>query len=255
MASGSRDPYMRELSKIIENRNVEIDAQLAKSAARSYIIAPSHSAEDVLAWDKKPKINYTPEPQSEISVASETTPEIQPPPATAAKDSGVLSILKVNLKAMREYYSWSQRQARIICWVAVASCIIGVAVIVAAATLGFLKLFTLDQTILTAVGGMITQVFAGTTLLVYRSSVKQLNYYHKSLHEDQRFLSSVDLLWRFSKESEQDKMLAAIIRSALKINVAVATEKESDDDSDKPGKTDANGQNNNDSSADPSSKK
>lgn len=242
MASGNRDPYMRELNRIVESRNYEIESQLAENIAPKYSVRPEYLTEGTLAWDAVHKIDYTPEPQAEVAVSEEKKPEAQPQ-VKPAKESGVLSILNANLKAMRGYYSWSQRQAKIICWLAIVSCIVGLAIILAAVTLGFLKVLTLDQTVLTAVGGMITQVFAGTTLIVYRSSIKQLNYYHKSLHEDQRFLTSADLVWRLSK-TEQDKMLAAIIRSALRINVAVALENESGDDDEKTDKTGASGQTN-----------
>lgn len=157
---------------------------------------------------------------------------------------GVLTIVADLLDKMSGYYTWSQQQAKIICWVAVSACIVGLLVIAAAVTLSALKLFTMEKEILTAVGGMITAVFGGTSLLVYRSSVKQLTYFHKSLHEDQRFLMVVDLLWRFSKETDRDKMLAAIIRNSLKINLAVALQQEPADEEVKTDKTDDEGQNN-----------
>ena len=46
-----------------------------------------------------------------------------------------------------------------------------------------------------AVGGAITEVIAGTALIVYRNSLSQLNHYHKALHEDERFLSSCKFAW------------------------------------------------------------
>jgi hypothetical protein len=234
---------MRKLHDIIISRNEEIDDQLAENKTPNYIFESSSPVKGALAWDAARKIDYTPELQAEVSISEEKKPEAQPKTKPAKKESGVLSVLYVNLELMRGYYTWSQQQAKIIYWVSIASCIIGLAIILAAVTLGFLKLLTLDQTVLTAIGGMITQVFAGTTLIVYQSSIKQLNYYHKSLHEDQRFLSSADLVWRLSK-TERDKMLAAIIRSALRINVAVALDNESDDDDEKTGKSGASGQTN-----------
>ena len=69
-------------------------------------------------------------------------------------------------------------------------------------------------------GGAITEVIGGTIFFVYRKSLSQLNYYHKALHEDQRFLSSVNLIKKFHDENMGDEMLKEIIQSAIDINRA-----------------------------------
>ncbi len=53
-----------------------------------------------------------------------------------------------------------------------------------------------QMSIIPAIGGVITELIAGTALVVYRNSLSQLNHYHKALHEDERFLSSVNLSWK-----------------------------------------------------------
>jgi hypothetical protein len=70
-----------------------------------------------------------------------------------------------------------------------------------------------------AVGGVITELVAGTALAVYRNSLAQLNHYHKALHEDERFLSSVNLLGKFSAVEAQDDMLWEIVRSEIQMNL------------------------------------
>lgn len=67
---------------------------------------------------------------------------------------------------------------------------------------------------------------AGTALVVYRNSLLQLNHYHKALHEDERFLSSVNLLGKFSTVEVQDDMLREIIRSEIQMNLAITQENE-----------------------------
>lgn len=66
----------------------------------------------------------------------------------------------------------------------------------------------------------------GTALVVYRNSLSQLNHYHKALHEDERFLSSVNLLGKFSSVEAQDDMLREIIRSEIQMNLAELQENE-----------------------------
>lgn len=74
--------------------------------------------------------------------------------------------------------------------------------------------------IIPAIGGVITELIAGTTLVVYRNSLSQLNHYHKLLHENEHFLSSENLLGKFSSVEAQDDMLREIIRSEIQMNLA-----------------------------------
>ena len=83
-----------------------------------------------------------------------------------------------------------------------------------------------QMSIIPAVGGAITEVIAGTALIVYRNSLSQLNHYHKALHEDERFLSSVNLLGKFSTVEARDDMLREIIRSEIQMNLAELQENE-----------------------------
>lgn len=82
------------------------------------------------------------------------------------------------------------------------------------------------MSIIPAIGGVITELIAGTALVVYRNSLSQLNHYHKALHEDERFLSSVNLLGKFSSVEAQDDMLREIIRSEIQMNLAELQENE-----------------------------
>ena len=63
-------------------------------------------------------------------------------------------------------------------------------------------------------------------MIVYRNSLSQLNHYHKALHEDERFLSSVNLLGKFSTVEARDDMLREIIRSEIQMNLAELQENE-----------------------------
>ena len=75
-------------------------------------------------------------------------------------------------------------------------------------------------TITSVIGGVVTELIAGTALVVYQNSLSQLNHYHKALHEDERFLSSVNLLGKFSTIEAKDNMLQEIIRSEIQMNLS-----------------------------------
>lgn len=102
---------------------------------------------------------------------------------------------------------------------AVVMCIFGFSLIVIAIILGVMLKLELRMSIIPAISGVVTELIAGTALVVYRHSLLQLNHYHKALHEDERFLSSVNLLGKFSNVRDQDEMLREIIRSEIQMNL------------------------------------
>ena len=187
MRTGEKDGYLKKLNGLVATRNEEI--------------AQKFFSEKMLL--NNPKIELK-------ALQNQQEP------------TNALSIILANLESMEGYYTWSKTQAIIIFCVAVAACISGIVMIALAFVYSVTGKVALDKTILTTIGGLVTELFAGTTLVVYNSSLKQLNYYHKALHEDQRFLSSVDLLCRFSNDKNRDKMLQTIICSSMQISIAAA---------------------------------
>lgn len=136
-------------------------------------------------------------------------------------DRDALELIKVNLANINEYYIWSQKQAKSAFNTAIATCSVGFLLVVAAVLVPIVKQdFNSTISFISFLGGAITEVIGGTIFFVYRKSLTQLNYYHKALHEDQRFLSSVNLINKFHDENMGDEMLKEIIQSAIDINRA-----------------------------------
>lgn len=125
----------------------------------------------------------------------------------------------INLEDIKEFYTWSQKQAKASFVLAVVMCVLGFLLMSTAVVLPLVFKLNLQVAIIPAVGGMITELVAGTALIVYKSSIKQLNHYHKALHEDERFLSSINLVGKFSSVDMQDEMLKEIIRSEIQMNL------------------------------------
>lgn len=142
------------------------------------------------------------------------------------KEIDALGRMMINFEDIKEFYTWSQKQAKASFILAVSMCISGFILMVAAILLPVVFRLNFQMSIIPAVGGVITEVIAGTALVVYRNSLSQLNHYHKALHEDERFLSSVNLLGKFSTVEAQDDMLREIIRSEIQMNLAVTKEYE-----------------------------
>lgn len=135
------------------------------------------------------------------------------------KEIDALGRMMINLEDIKEFYTWSQKQAKASFILAVVMCILGFALMIAAIVLPVVFRLSFQMSIIPAVGGVITELIAGTALVVYRNSLSQLNHYHKALHEDERFLSSVNLLGKFSTVEAQDDMLREIIRSEIQMNL------------------------------------
>lgn len=77
--------------------------------------------------------------------------------------------------------------------------------------------------ILSLIGGTVSELFAGTALLVHKSSLSQLNHYYKSLHENERFLSTLNLVERLSDSKKDDAILKIIDSSLSDISNLIAT--------------------------------
>ena len=61
---------------------------------------------------------------------------------------------------------------------------------------------------------MVSELIAGTSLLVYKASLEQLNNYYESLHNNERFLSLVNLVSKISSD-KQDEVYINIINVEL----------------------------------------
>ncbi len=130
-----------------------------------------------------------------------------------------LALMQINLENIKEYYVWSQRQAKLAFGLAVGMSIGGFILLVTSVISMLINNTGLEVAIISAVGGAVVELIAGTALFVYKGSLNQLNHYHQTLHEDERFLSSVNLINKFSSEEKADSMLEEIIRSEIQMNL------------------------------------
>ena len=135
------------------------------------------------------------------------------------KEIDALGRMMINLEDIKEFYTWSQKQAKASFILAVSMCILGFILMIFAIFLPIIFSLSFQMSLVPALGGVITELVAGTALAVYKKSLVQLNHYHKALHEDERFLSSVNLLGKFSTIEAQDDMLREIIRSEIQMNL------------------------------------
>ena len=136
------------------------------------------------------------------------------PPNTDA-----LARIMINLEDITQLYTWIQMQAKAAFILAISLCVAGFILMSLAIILPIVFRLNLQISIILAISGSIVELIAGTALVVYRYSISQLNHYHKALHEDERFLSCVNLLDQFDSISIRDEMLKEIITSEIKLNL------------------------------------
>ena len=130
------------------------------------------------------------------------------------KSKDILELMLFNMRDLREFYEISRRQAKNAFFLSVIMCIVGaILLLVSIASLLFLRKYTETLTI-GMLGGTIVEVIAGTSLFVYKKALNQFNHYYRSLHENERFLSILNLVMKLSPE-KQDEMYIKIIESQL----------------------------------------
>ena len=118
-----KDDYLNDLYKIVESRNKEISQQLSSEGK-----PPKGRSQDNTNGEK------------------------------AQESPNALSIIYLNLKNMKGYYSWSKTQAIITFFIAAASCVVGILLIVFTFVYSVTGKVALDKTIITAIGGLVTEL-------------------------------------------------------------------------------------------------
>lgn len=130
------------------------------------------------------------------------------------KDLDILGLMLYNLKEIREFYTLAKNQAKKSFYLAVGMCIAGFMLFAASSACVLIwkeSLFAL----LSALGGVVVEIIAGTSLFVYKRSLLQLNYYYTSLHDNERFLSLINIASKEKEEHLHGVLIYHIVTSEL----------------------------------------
>lgn len=134
--------------------------------------------------------------------------------STPEKNTDILELMLANMREINDYYILSKTQAQKSFTLAVVMCIIGIVLMGISIFAAFFQENNVISAIIPAVGAAIVEVIAGTSLIVYKNSLSQLNRYFNSLHSNERFLSIVNIVSKVSPE-KQDDMYFEIIKSQI----------------------------------------
>lgn len=128
--------------------------------------------------------------------------------------SDTLELMSLNMKEIKEYYFLSKSMARHSFLLAIIMCILGFIVISFSIASIFIKDITFIESLIPVIGGSIVEVIAGTSLVVYKKSLEQLNQYYEALHNNERYLSLVNLVDKLT-DDKKDETYISIINSQL----------------------------------------
>lgn len=97
-----------------------------------------------------------------------------------------------NNDEITDYFKISKRQAQSSFWFSIIACIIGI-VAICLSLYAVFEIKDMKFAIVSIAGGTITELIAGTVLVIHNKSALQLNYYYDALHENEKFLSAINL--------------------------------------------------------------
>ena len=129
--------------------------------------------------------------------------------------SDILAEMLKNHIEIKEYFRISKSQSKFSFYFSIMSSVIGIIVVIIAAT-GIVVFEKLGISIIAAVSGATTEIISGIVLWIHNKSALQLNYYYDSLHENEKFLSAVNIADKLSEEKKED-MYIEIIRKQIDI--------------------------------------
>lgn len=137
---------------------------------------------------------------------------------TQNANKDIIELMILNMREINEYYKLSKSMTRDSFLLAVFMCIGGFLIISISVFFVLHKSIESTEIIIPIISGTVIEVIAATTLIVYKKSLEQLNRYYDSLHENEIFLSSVNIVSKMSSE-HRDDTYDYIIRTKLNNNI------------------------------------
>ena len=117
-------------------------------------------------------------------------------------DIDIMKLMFSNLKELREYYVISKRQANKTFSASIFVCFLGV--IIYSLGIVFTCLLNQDISLISIISGTTVEIISALFFWMYSKSMSQLNIYHKRLSETEKYLITIQLVERISKESTEE---------------------------------------------------
>lgn len=125
----------------------------------------------------------------------------------------IIALMLKNNDEITEYFTISKSQAKSSYRFSIITCIVGI-LMLAIAIYGAIVINNLQLTIIGTASGAITEVISGTVLWIHNKSALQLNHYYDALHENEKFLSAINIADKLSEEKKEE-IYIEIIRKQI----------------------------------------
>ncbi|MCI7097547.1 MAG: hypothetical protein MR966_01270 [Lachnospiraceae bacterium] len=129
----------------------------------------------------------------------------------------IIALMLKNNDEITEYFRISKSHAKSSYWFSIISCVIGLIILCISVYMIFVK-ENLQVAVISIISGSITELISATVFWVHNKSALQLNHYYDALHENEKFLSAVNIVDKLS-DDRKDEMYIEIIRKQINIGI------------------------------------
>lgn len=128
----------------------------------------------------------------------------------------IIALMLKNNDEITEYFTISKAQAKSSYRFSILSSVIGM-IMIAIAIYGTVVIKNTEIAVIGVVSGSITEIIAGVVLWIHNKSAMQLNHYYDALHENEKFLSAINMADKLSEE-KKEQMYIEIIKKQIEIS-------------------------------------
>lgn len=130
--------------------------------------------------------------------------------------TNILLLMLKNSKETTEYFRISKSHSKSAHIFSIISCIFGF-ILLSFAILSYIVTNKIEISVIGTISGALTEIIAGTVLVINNKSAAQLNHYYDALHQNEKFLSAVNLADKLSPESKEE-IYIEIIRKQIEMD-------------------------------------
>lgn len=146
---------------------------------------------------------------------AEDAPETENVTSGKNEKKDIIALMLKNNDEINEYFRISKSQAKSSFWFSVISCIVGMAAL-GIAIYGIVILKNIAVSVINLVSGSISELISGTIFWVHNKSALQLNHYYNALHENEKFLSAINIADKLSDEKREEVLIEIIQKQISK---------------------------------------
>ena len=125
----------------------------------------------------------------------------------------IIGLMVGNIAEIREYFEISKAQAKKSFNFAIIAAFLGLGFFIIAIIIG-LNTKDVQPAVISAIGGATVEIVSIFTLNIYKKAQEQLQYYYNSLHDNEKYLSTIHLIGKLS-DDKQDAAYLDLIMSGL----------------------------------------